>query len=116
MTDLQTVGFSIPSETVDRLDEIKRDWDARESRNISRSDVARRVLPPGLELFDQFIAEHDDEAFRMTDREMRTITRQSLLDFFRRPNTDDALRHLGEALDEDVSELRAALSDAGYDI
>lgn len=81
--DLTNVGLNVSTNDRDKLDEFKREWDQLESRNISRSDVAREVLPLGLVAWEAFMNEFDTEAYRIPTRERNAMVRQALYDFFR---------------------------------
>lgn len=77
VSDFDTVGFSLPSELVDSLDDKKRDWDEQEVGSISRSEVARESLAVGLAALDA-MDDHLDHP--LTTRDRRMLVRQAVID------------------------------------
>jgi len=77
--DMRKVGFALPQDILDDLDEIKRRWDRHEARTISRSEVAREALAVGVVALDQL----DDEYSRgLTSHARKATVRQALLNHF----------------------------------
>ena len=74
-------GVNLPRRTVDRMDERKRHWDRLEARNISRSDVAREVIPLGLTALE-LIEEEYGRGLTTKDRE--SLLRQALHEYIER--------------------------------
>lgn len=72
------IGFSIPANLRDRLDEMKREWDEREARSVSRSDVAREALAVGTIALDE-LEDHDDN---LDTRAREAVVRQAIQDHF----------------------------------
>jgi len=91
--DMRKVGFAIPQDTLDELDDVKRRWDRHEARTISRSEIAREALAVGVDALEML----DDEYSRgLTTHARRATVRQALIDHFERERNDD------ESDDQDV--------------
>lgn len=84
--EMRKVGFSIPQDELDEMDDIKRRWDRLESRTISRSEVAREALNIGVEALEMIDEEFDRG---LTTHDRRALVRQALLDHFRRMEDDN---------------------------
>lgn len=80
--DLTNPGLNISTDSVDRMDEFMRKWDRLEDRRITRSDVAREVIPLGLEVWEALLREYGTEAYRIPTRERNAMVRQAMVDFF----------------------------------
>lgn len=76
------VGFTLPSQQVEDLDEVKRRWDEWEARNISRSEAAREALAIGIAALDVMDDELGPESARMATQERRAAARQALLNLY----------------------------------
>lgn len=81
MSGYRKVGLSLTSGQVQRLDDIKADWDDREVTSVSRSEVARDALELGLAVLE---TTDDKPAFRRLHmREQRGVVVQALESEFR---------------------------------
>lgn len=78
--DMQPVGFSIPQDLLDDLDDTTAKWDDREAGTVHRSDVAREALTLGLVALEQL---DTPEYRRLHTNERQAIVRQAILDWKR---------------------------------
>jgi len=74
-----SVGLNLDDGLLEDLDELKREWDARETRTVSRSDVANEAVNIGLAVLEQL----DERQPNLTSRQRRMIARQAILDHLR---------------------------------
>jgi hypothetical protein len=82
MTDsYEKVGLSLTSSQVQRLDDIKANWDDREVQSVSRSAVARETLELGIAALE--IIDEEPALRRLHSRERASWVRQCLLDDLR---------------------------------
>jgi hypothetical protein len=72
------VGLSLTPSQVQRLDDIKANWDDREVQSVSRSAVAREALELGIAALD--IIDEEPALRRLHSRERRSYVRQCILD------------------------------------
>lgn len=82
-SDLRQVGLNLNEDDVERLDEIRREWDKLESSSVTRSAVAREVIPLGLVAWEVMHDETGRELFRLTTFDRESLVRQALLDLYR---------------------------------
>lgn len=76
----ERVGFSLDPETLDALDDLKREWDSREARHVSRSEVAREALALGVLALEAIDKEYDRLSWSTRDRQ--AIVREGLQQYF----------------------------------
>lgn len=77
--DMATVGFAVPQDIIDDLDDIKVRWDRREAGSVSRSAVAREALVLGVACLD-LLDEHN--ARNVSTQQQKSLVRQALLEYF----------------------------------
>lgn len=108
MSEYVRTGLSLDQRTVDRLDEIAAIRDKRVAHVVSRSEIARDVLPVGLTAFEYI---SDAIAETPNHHVMSTIVRQALQDFEfeTRGERDVLLEALADREGVDPDELEQAI-------
>jgi len=84
-TEYRKVGLSLTPGQVERLNDLRDEWDEREVSSVSRSAVAREALQLGLAALE--ICDEEPALRRMHSRERASWVRQCLLDDLR--DSDD---------------------------
>lgn len=109
MPNRRNVGLSLDERIVDRLDDRADSLDEQVARRVTRSEVAREVIPIGLDAVD--VLDQRRDAGRLSLNEQRAMVRQAL--HSHEPemwaSTDHLVERLAEAEGVDPDALRDAI-------
>jgi len=109
MPDRRNVGLSLDERIIERMDDRADTLDERVARRVTRSEIAREVIPIGLDAVD--VLDQRRDAGRLSLNEERAMVRQAL--HSHEPemwaSTDHLVERLAEAEEVDPDDLRDAI-------